>query len=133
MTHSILTPADDFTIAAQHPDLLAWCRHAAPEEMERFSAHGRAGTDFAKLMAAHGADPVMFVRQFKEARGSIHRTPIWLFGDIPAADDLPSLRFLDRCDPREVAHLRAHQSLQFETFLRWYNKRPEKLKHWLSQ
>lgn len=128
-----MTPAVDFAIPAQRPRLLAWCRTAAPEEIEEFSIHGRIGSDFAKIMAAHGIRAVMFIRAFEEELGCIHRCPLWLRGDIPANDDLAALRFLDRRDPREVVHLAARQSLQFETFLRWHHKRPEKLKHWLAQ
>lgn len=132
MTPSILTPADDFVFSAQNPSLLAWCRPPAPEEMECFAAHGRSGTDFAKIMAAYGISPVMFIRAFEEEPGCIHRCPLWLLGEAPGVDNIPALRFLDRLDPREVVHLAARQSLQLETFLRWHHKRPEKLKNWLA-
>ncbi|MEW6257785.1 MAG: hypothetical protein AB1592_17670 [Pseudomonadota bacterium] len=131
MTPSTRTPVNDFAIAAQNPSLIAWCRLAAPEELEFFSAHERAGSDFAKLMAGHGIRPVMFIRTFEGVEG-VHRTPVWLAGDLPCADDLQALRFLDRMDPREVVNIATRQSLQFETFLRWHHKRPEKLKHWLA-
>ncbi|MEW6125019.1 MAG: hypothetical protein AB1698_20635 [Pseudomonadota bacterium] len=132
MTPFTRTPADDFVFSAQNHGLLAWCRLPVSEELECFAAHGRSGTDFAKLMAAHSIRPVMFIRTFSGQEG-VHRTPLWLAGDIPEADDLPALRFLDRLDPREVAHISARQSLQFETFLRWHNKRPEKIKKWIAQ
>ena len=134
MAPATLAPAvaDDFTRAAQRPRPEAWCRPAAPEEMERFSAHGRSGSDFARVMAAHGIRPVMFIRTFEGVEG-VHRTPLWLAGDLPEADDLAALRFLDRRDPREFVHIAARQSLKFETVLRWHNKRPEKLSNWLAK
>lgn len=130
MTPATLAAADDFAIAAQRPLLEAWCRLAAPEELERFSAHGRSGDEFAVIMAGHGIQPIIFIRTFAGTEG-VHRCPLWLRGDLPCADDLQALRFLDRLDPREVAHLATRSSLQIETFLRWHYKRPEKLKNWL--